>query len=628
VGHVWRRPAVVATATVGLVLTMRALFAGAPAESLALSDIAPNENDAPAGRLSGGVLTVHLVAAAGTWYPEGPDGRGRRAYAFGESRSALRNPGPLLRVPIGTEIRATVRNAIEGDTLTVHGLHDRPGPPDVFKLAPGGATEVRFRVSEAGTFLYWASTRGARTLVDRFGEEGQLSGALVVDPSADQPRDRVFVIGMEEDSAAIPPQRTVHAATVNGRSWPYDLLYDVAVGDTVRMRWVNASARLHPMHLHGFYFRIDARGDIAADTIYGDAFRRQVVTELLESGTTMSMTWVPEREGNWLMHCHMTDHIRPELRSTPPRHTDAHVSNHALGVMAGLVTGWRVAPAKPDRESGSGVEAFSPRRKIRLLVQAATRRYGDAPALGFVVQHGASEPAPDSVVIPGPPLILTRGEPVEITLVNRLDEPTSVHWHGMELDSYFDGVSGWSGNATRISPPVMAGDSFIVHITPPRAGTFIYHSHFEEERQLSSGLYGPLIVTEPGAGHDPDTDLSWVLSQGGPHREIQVLFNGTTSPTVTLDAGRVYRIRLININPNIPLRFALMRDSLPVQWKAVAKDGADLPPHQVTVRPATQLIGVGEAYDFELAPTAPSTWRMTAHGPFGPVRLSGEVRIR
>jgi FtsP/CotA-like multicopper oxidase with cupredoxin domain len=88
-------------------------------------------------------------------------------------------------------------------------------------------------------------------------------------------------------------------------------------------------------------------------------------------------------------------------------------------------------------------------------------------------------------------------------------------------------------------------------------------------------------------------------------RSRQNVANGTTTPTVTLDAGRTYRIRLININPNIPLRFASMRDTLPVQWKAVAKDGADLPPHKATLRPAAQLIGVGEAYDFELAPAAP-----------------------
>jgi hypothetical protein len=39
---------------------------------------------------------------------------------------------------------------------------------------------------------------------------------------------------------------------------------------------------------------------------------------------------------------------------------------------------------------------------------------------------------------------LVRGEPVHITVLNRRAEPTSIHWHGIELDSYFDGVSGRS----------------------------------------------------------------------------------------------------------------------------------------------------------------------------------------
>jgi FtsP/CotA-like multicopper oxidase with cupredoxin domain len=45
---------------------------------------------------------------------------------------------------------------------------------------------------------------------------------------------------------------------------------------------------------------------------------------------------------------------------------------------------------------------------------------------------------PTAVPVPGPTLALTRGEPVEITLVNRLPEGTAIHWHGMELESYYD----------------------------------------------------------------------------------------------------------------------------------------------------------------------------------------------
>ena len=51
-------------------------------------------------------------------------------------------------------------------------------------------------------------------------------------------------------------------------------------------------------------------------------------------------------------------------------------------------------------------------------------------------------------------IVLTRGEPVEITLINRMTEPTAIHWHGIELDSYYDGVPGYGGQPGKITPPV------------------------------------------------------------------------------------------------------------------------------------------------------------------------------
>jgi FtsP/CotA-like multicopper oxidase with cupredoxin domain len=63
--------------------------------------------------------------------------------------------------------------------------------------------------------------------------------------------------------------------------------------------------------------------------------------------------------------------------------------------------------------------------------------------------------------------VLKRGEPVEITLVNNLPEATAIHWHGMELDSYYDGVHGFGGMGLRVTPLVEPGDSFVVRFTPP-----------------------------------------------------------------------------------------------------------------------------------------------------------------
>jgi FtsP/CotA-like multicopper oxidase with cupredoxin domain len=122
--------------------------------------------------------------------------------------------------------------------------------------------------------------------------------------------------------------------------------------------------------------------------------------------------------------------------------------------------------------------------------------------------------------------------------------------------------------------------------------------------------------------------MSWVLSQHGPQRQPPVLLNGSTAPTFDLAANKRHRIRLINISPSVPLTFSVLADSLPVRWRALAKDGADLPPAQAISRPARLTIGVGEVYDFELSPDSARDLRLQATDPAGRIRLTGLVRIR
>ena len=57
-----------------------------------------------------------------------------------------------------------------------------------------------------------------------------------------------------------------------------------------------------------------------------------------------------------------------------------------------------------------------------------------------------------------------------------------------------------------LTPPVAPGKSFVAKFTPPRAGTFIYHTHWHKDAQLAGGLYGPLIILEPGERYDTETD--------------------------------------------------------------------------------------------------------------------------
>ena len=239
---------------------------------------------------------------------------------------------------------------------------------------------------------------------------------------------------------------------------------------------------------------------------------------------------------------------------------------------------------------------------------------GTFRCIGYTVHERGAEPPADSGLGFGPTLDLVRGQPVRITIVNRLTEPTAVHWHGIELDSYYDGVPGFSGAGRRISPIVAAGDSFVVHFTPPRAGTFIYHTHAIEERQQLAGLAGALIVSEHDKPRDAETDIPLLISAPTQFEEQarKALVNGSSTPTTkVLHVGRTYRLRVVQMSVSRSvLRVEMLRDSTYATWRMVAKDGADLPDHQKLVQPARSYIGIGETYDFEVTPTAVGAMRL------------------
>jgi FtsP/CotA-like multicopper oxidase with cupredoxin domain len=218
-----------------------------------------------------------------------------------------------------------------------------------------------------------------------------------------------------------------------------------------------------------------------------------------------------------------------------------------------------------------------------------------------------------SVEAVGPPLLVTRGETTAITVHNQLDEPTAVHWHGIEIESYYDGVPGWNGTPEHTTPFIKPGDSFVAYMTPPRAGTFIYHTHWHNVKQLVGGLYGALLVMEPGQTYDPATDKVFVLGRGGPNEmKDPLMLNGSPQPPVMfLLTGKTYRFRFVNITPEDGMvSTSLMLDGHPVSWRAIAKDGADLPAPQVSSRDALQVISVGETYDFEFSPQKPGAYQL------------------
>src|SRR5687767_8897301 len=83
-----------------------------------------NDNRVAAGTLERGILTVRLTMRETAWHPDGPNGCGLRVHAFAEEGKPARIPGPLIRVPVGTEVRVVLRNSL-GEAVRVRGLVDR-----------------------------------------------------------------------------------------------------------------------------------------------------------------------------------------------------------------------------------------------------------------------------------------------------------------------------------------------------------------------------------------------------------------------------------------------------------------------------------------------------------------------
>jgi hypothetical protein len=102
-----------------------------------------------------------------------------------------------------------------------------------------------------------------------------------------------------------------------------------------------------------------------------------------------------------------------------------------------------------------------------------------------------------------PVLRMRKGEPFAARLVNAIDDPTTIHWHGIRVPNKMDGVP------FLVQPYVYTGDHFDYAFTPPDAGTFWYHPHCNTLTQMGHGLTGVIVVENP---NDPKFDAEMVVN--------------------------------------------------------------------------------------------------------------------
>ena len=119
--------------------------------------------------------------------------------------------------------------------------------------------------------------------------------------------------------------------------------------------------------------------------------------------------------------------------------------------------------------------------------------------------------------IPGPVLEFNVGDLAIINVTNKMDEETSVHWHGLILPNFYDGVPYLT------TPPIKPGTTFQYRIPINQSGTYWYHSHTMLQEQI--GVYGSIVIQPKEKTLEYDTDLVVVLSDWTNEKPMNVLRN-------------------------------------------------------------------------------------------------------
>ena len=581
-----------------------------------------NNNTTSAGKIEKGTIVAAFDIVRAAWRPEGPNDPVVPVLALAERGKKPQVPGPMIRGEVGSRVRLSLTNRTDTAVMFSGFRHSLAASDDTINLAPGATREISFTLDSAGSFFYWGVLAGLTDWRQREWLDSQLTGALIVDEKGSRPRDRVWIV--TEWFHDYPDRPFESALVFNGKAWPHNDRLTMQQGDSVHWRIINAAAVEHPMHLHGFYFRVTRRGGERADTAIALDMQPLQNMQVMQQGASMSISWLPTTPGNWVFHCHFASHVGEHvtLHGSPdahighdgpapqPSHNESHAGAKEGHQMRGLVIGMHVTPAPGYKEA-----EVKERRTLRLVaMKRPGALLGGQTAYAFALQDGDSLPKPSQLRIPGPVLELRRGEPVRLVVKNAMDEPTGVHWHGLEIESYPDGVPGFSGIGSKIMPPIAPADSFAAEFTPPRSGTFPYHSHLHELRQIGSGMYGAIVITD--APRDTVVDHVVVAGAGGlpvfdKLGPTILLVNGRRTPRpITLAMGESNRIRIVSIHSDAILRFRLGNDSATATWAPIARDGADLPSGLRSPRNAMVEMGPGETADFVYTPSSPGPLKL------------------
>jgi len=296
-------------------------------------------------------------------------------------------------------VNSTVIEAVEGERVRIyvtnrllvptsvhwHGIYLPPGMDGVGGLTqplikPGETFKYEWTLRQHGTFTYHSHH-------DEMTQMGMgLIGMFVIHPRSPAPEyrvDRDFALLLSEWSIAAGTSRPntlkmndVNILTINGKAFPSTAPLICKTGDRVRIRLGNLSAMSHhPIHLHGYYFRVTATDGEAIPL----SAQWPETTVLVAVGQTRTIEFIADAPGDWAIHCHMTHHIMNQMGHNLPNMVG--VNPEGLDQKVGSLLPGYMTMGHTGMDMGQHAELMPiPRNSIPM--KGAAGPFGDYIAMG------------------------------------------------------------------------------------------------------------------------------------------------------------------------------------------------------------------------------------------------------
>jgi manganese oxidase len=322
-------------------------------------------------------------------------------------------------------------------------------------------------------------------------------------------------------------------------------------------------------------------------------------------GGGVSHAAIAQHEGHDMSDMEMEE--MPEMVPTPAVSAPDRLARHPQGyVPIRTLNGWTL-PYKLN----NGVKEF------HLVAEAIEHEFAPGSYAKCWGYNGST---------PGPTIEAVEGDRVRIFVTNRLGEPTTVHWHGIDLPNGYDGVGGLN------QPHIRPGETYAYEFTLRQHGSHMYHPHADEMTQMAFGMMGLFIIHpkngEDGIARDYAFLLhNWALHPGTYRPDPAIMqefnlwtFNSKAFPAIEHLVARTnerIRIRVGNLSMwNHPIHL----HGNPF-W-VTGGDGGRWPNNQWR-REVTEIVGVGQMRDIEYVAIEPGDWALHCHmahhtmGPMG-----------